>query len=96
MELAKRVTDFGEKCEGLEQYAVQKFATALHVVPKMLAENTGVKANLVVAELRAAHSEGKTNAGFDIESDSASPAKEDGTKHTIDATEKQVRIENIL
>ena len=90
MELAKQVNSFGETCEGLEQYAVQRFAQALHVVPKMLAENTGVKANVVIAELAAAHAEGKTNAGFDIESDSASAAKEDGTKHTIDAVEKQV------
>merc|ERR1711899_435362 len=42
MELAKEVTSYGEKCEGLEQYAVQRFGQALHVVPKMLAENTGV------------------------------------------------------
>ena len=48
---------------GLEQYAVQRFGQALHVVPKMLAENTGVKANVVIAELAAAHAEGKTYAG---------------------------------
>merc|ERR1712018_281023 len=90
MELAKEVTSFGEKCEGLEQYAVQKFAQALHVVPKMLAENPGVKSNVVIAELAAAHAEGKTNTGFDIDSDSASPLKEDGTKHTINAVENQV------
>ena len=69
---------------------MQRFAQALHVVPKMLAENTGCKANVVIAELAAAHAEGKANAGFDIESDSSSSAKEDGTKHTIDAVEKQV------
>merc|ERR1719328_147656 len=90
MELSKQVDAFGKTCEGLEQYAVQRFAQALHVVPKMLAENTGVKANVVIAELAAAHAEGKTNAGFDIESDSASAPKEDGTKHTIDAVEKQI------
>jgi len=90
MELAKEVTSFGEKCEGLEQYAVQKFAQALHIVPKMLAENTGVKANVVIAELAAAHAEGKAHAGFDIDSDSASTLKEDGTKHTINAVENQV------
>lgn len=90
MELAKQINAFGEKCAGLEQYAVQRFAQALHVVPKMLAENTGVKANVVIAELAAAHAEGKTNAGFDIDSDSSSSAKEDGTKHTIDAVENQV------
>merc|ERR1711976_1113262 len=90
MELAKQINAFGETCEGLEQYAVQRFAQALHVVPKMLAENTGVKANVVIAELAAAHAEGKTNAGFDIDSDSSSVAKEDGTKHTINAVDNQV------
>lgn len=90
MELAKEVTAYGEKLEGLEQYAVQRFARALHVVPRMLAENTGVKANVVIAELAAAHAEGKAHAGFDIESDSASTLKEDGTKHTINAVENQV------
>ena len=45
----------------------------------------------VVAELAAAHAEGKTNAGFDIDSDSSSTPKEDGTRHTVDAVEKQVR-----
>jgi len=90
MELAKEVTSYGETLEGLEQYAVQRFAQALHVVPKMLAENTGVKANVVIAELAAAHTEGKAHAGFDIESDSASTLKEDGTKHTINAVENQV------
>lgn len=92
MELAKHINAYGEKCEGLEQYAVQRFAQALHAIPKMLAENTGVKANVVIAELAAAHAEGKSNAGFDIESDGASGLKEDGTKHTIDAVEKGVSI----
>jgi len=90
MELAKEVSAYGEKFEGLEQYAIQRFAQALHVVPKMLAENTGVKANVVIAELAAQHAEGKAHAGFDIESDSASTLKEDGTKHTINAVENQV------
>ncbi len=91
MELAKKVSDFGEKCEGLEQYAVQRFAQALHVVPKMLAENSGVKSSVVIAELAAAHAEGKTTAGFDIDSDASSAMSADGTKHTVDAVEKQVR-----
>ena len=36
----------------------------------MLAENSGVKPKEVIAKLYAAHSEGKTNMGFDIEGDS--------------------------
>jgi T-complex protein 1 subunit theta len=89
MELSKQVSSFGEKCEGLEQYAVQRFAQALHVVPKMLAGNSGVKESLIIAELAAAHAEGNANTGFNIESESTGSGG-DGAKHTIDAVEKEV------
>ena len=36
---------------------------------RVLAENSGVKPKEVIAKLYAAHSEGKTNMGFDIEGD---------------------------
>ena len=41
MELSRQVETFSETCEGLEQYAVKRFANALQVVPRILAENTG-------------------------------------------------------
>merc|ERR1712018_344879 len=49
--------------------SINKFAEALEVVPRVLAENSGVKPKEVIAKLYAAHSEGKTNMGFDIEGD---------------------------
>jgi hypothetical protein len=52
---------------GLEQYAITKFAESLEVVPRALAENSGVKATEVVSKLYAAHQQGQRNAGFDIE-----------------------------
>jgi T-complex protein 1 subunit theta len=66
MELSKHIRAFGETRAGLEQYAIQKFAQAFHVVPKALAENTGVKANEVISKLLAAHSEGQKYAGYDM------------------------------
>ena len=54
MELSRQVESFSETCEGLEQYAVKRFANALQVVPRILAENTGkyfVTHNTVVAQL---------------------------------------------
>ena len=42
MELSRQVETFSDTCEGLEQYAVKRFANALQVVPKILAENTGM------------------------------------------------------
>lgn len=46
---------------------MKKFATALEVFVKTLAENTGVKASEVISKLFAAHEEGRKNHGFDIE-----------------------------
>ena len=46
MELSRQVESFSETCEGLEQYAVQRFANALQVVPRILAENTGINRTL--------------------------------------------------
>lgn len=43
IELAKRVNSYGEKCPGLAQYAIQKFAEALEELPRALANNAGVK-----------------------------------------------------
>merc|ERR1712209_394404 len=70
IELARQVSAWGETHAGLEQYSINKFAEALEVVPRVLAENSGVKPKEVIAKLYAAHSEGKTNMGFDIEGDS--------------------------
>ncbi|KAK7494829.1 hypothetical protein BaRGS_00013956 [Batillaria attramentaria] len=67
IELAKQITSFGESLPGLEQYAVKKFAESLEVIPRALAENTGVKATEVLSKLYAAHQEKKQNAGVDIE-----------------------------
>lgn len=67
IELARQVFSYGETCAGLEQYAIKSFAEALEVIPQTLAENCGVKAKHFVSNLYAAHEEGKTNVGFDIE-----------------------------
>lgn len=66
IELACQLTSFGETRPGLEQYAVKKFAVALEGFAKILAENTGMKANELVSKLYAAHEKGQKTAGFDI------------------------------
>ena len=70
IELARQVAAWGETHPGLEQYSINKFAEALEVVPRVLAENSGVKPKEVISKLYAAHSEGNTNMGFDIEGES--------------------------
>ena len=71
IELARQVPQWGETHPGLEQYSINKFAEALEIIPRVLAENSGVKSTEVISKLYAAHSEGNKNMGFDIEAESA-------------------------
>merc|ERR1712048_487097 len=53
IELARQVSAWGETHAGLEQYSINKFAEALEVVPRVLAENSGVKPKEVIAKMWA-------------------------------------------
>merc|ERR1719153_1341318 len=67
IELARQVAQWAETHPGLEQYSINKSAEAFEVVPRVLAENSGVKPKEVISKLYAAHSEGNKNIGFDID-----------------------------
>jgi len=51
IELARRLIAYAKTIPGLEQYAINAFAEALEVVPRVLAENAGQKAQEVIAML---------------------------------------------
>lgn len=55
MEMATRIQALGAATPGLEQYAINKFAEALEVVPRILAENAGQDPTDVISALYAAH-----------------------------------------
>jgi len=68
IEMSAQVALFSQQCPGLEQYAVNSFAQALRVFPKILAENSGAPGQEAVANLQAKHSaEGGRDIGFDCE-----------------------------
>ncbi|CAH3169869.1 unnamed protein product [Porites evermanni] len=67
IELAKQISSIGETCAGLEQYAIDKFAESLEVIPRTLEENAGVKSTELISKLKAAHQGGDKNDGFDNE-----------------------------
>lgn len=71
IELAGQIALYAETISGLEQYAIKRFAEALEMFPKILAENCGAKSQEVVSKLYAAHKEGRLTAGFDIEGEGA-------------------------
>lgn len=66
IELAAHIATYADTLPGLDQYAVRKFASALEIFPKTLAENTGNRASELLSKMYAAHKEGKKHHGFDI------------------------------
>jgi len=82
-ELAARLRAFAETQTGLEQYAVHKFAEAFECVPRALADNAGLDATKVIADLRAKHDAGAADAGVyvsfddDLDDDLADPTEDD-------------------
>ncbi|KAJ3372328.1 T-complex protein 1 subunit theta [Allomyces arbusculus] len=69
IELARLLQSVAAKTPGLNQYAINKFAEALEVVPRTLAENAGLDATEIVSKMYAAHQAGKTTVGVNIESE---------------------------
>lgn len=71
VELAKRIAEYGERTPGLSQHGIKRFADALEVVPRTLAENAGLDATEVMSALYAQHqANDEGSAGVDVESES--------------------------
>lgn len=108
-ELSKRLNEYGSSCVGLEQYAIKKFAEAFDVVPRALAENSGLDATVAVANLKAAHDAGNVAAGLDLrdldDKRSAEPlvsiydclaVKESALRLAVDAALTVLRVDQII
>lgn len=54
-ELSIQLANYADTLPGLEQYAVRKFANALTIFPKTLAESSGQDSNIVLNKLVSAH-----------------------------------------
>jgi len=57
IELARRLNKYAMTIGGVEQYAIKAFAQSLEVVPRTLAENTGLNDTDIISKLYKAHSE---------------------------------------
>ena len=66
MELALHLREYASTLEGREQLAVNRFADAMEIIPKTLAENAGLDAIDMLAELRNQHERGNRNVGLDV------------------------------
>jgi thermosome len=66
IEVATRLREFARSLKGRDQIAVRKFADAVEIVPKTLAENAGHDPIDIIVELRSDHGSNKTNMGVDV------------------------------
>ncbi|KAI8898583.1 chaperonin Cpn60/TCP-1 family [Globomyces pollinis-pini] len=69
IELARHLSKVAESTPGLNQYAIQKFAESLEVIPRTLSDNAGLDSTEVISNLNAAHASGRTHTGVNIESE---------------------------
>jgi len=102
--LADAITTYGEAQPGLDQYAINKFGLALEVVPRTLAENGGMDATKMIAQMYAAHKSGKPMVGIDVtNSDTADcgildllHTKKEAIKLATDAAVTVLRVDQII
>lgn len=107
MEISRRLQEFAETRPGLDQYAIKKYAEALEVIPRILAETSGFDATNMVSMLAAAHAEGGENMGLNIDDGSVFDALKANvvdllsTKHwairlATDAVSTVLRVDQII
>ena len=65
-ELALKIRDYGASLKGREQLAVEKFAEAMEIIPRTLAENSGLDPIDKLVALKAAHERGEKYAGLNV------------------------------
>jgi thermosome len=71
VEVSTQLREYAASLKGREQIAVNKFADAMEVIPKSLAENAGHDPIDVIVALRAAHGSGNKNMGISIKTGKA-------------------------
>jgi thermosome len=66
MELSMDLRTYASSVGGREQIAIDAFASALEIVPKVLAENAGLDPIDILIEMRKAHKDGKKKHGVNV------------------------------
>jgi len=66
IELSIGLRKYASSLKGREQLAVEAFADAVEVIPRTLAENSGLDPIDVITELKAAHDKGNKWAGINV------------------------------
>ncbi len=78
IELSKKLKELSEKYSGREQLAIESFAKSLEVIPRTLAENSGLDPIDVITELKAVHEKGNSTFGINVETGSVIDSLKEG------------------
>lgn len=78
VDIALHVQKFADTQPGMEQYAINAYANSFEVLPRILAENSGLDADDILAKLYAAHEKGEVNVGVDVNNGSVADMSEAG------------------
>jgi len=66
IELSKKLREYSETVGGREQLAINAFAEALEIIPKTLAESTGLDPIDTIVDLRSRHQKGEKDLGVEV------------------------------
>lgn len=84
MYLANEIQKFAKQQPGLDQYAVEKFGVSYEVIPRILSENAGHKAEAILANLYAKVSTGSNEFGIDVRDGQVKNANEAGIYDSLE------------
>merc|ERR1719387_405519 len=78
MAIAKRLSDLARSETGIEQLAIQKFAESFEVVPRTLADNSGLYSVDIISAMWSEHMLGKKEVGVNLELGSLKELSKEG------------------
>lgn len=85
MYIADEIQKFAKQQPGLDQYAVEKFGASFEVIPRILSENAGLKAETTIANLYAKINEGSHEFGIDVSDGEIKNANEAGIYDSLES-----------
>lgn len=105
--MANAVDEIAKKTSGKKAMAVEGFARGLRALPGIIAGNAGYDSNELVAQLRAAHADGNSTAGLDMDRGCVGNMRELGITESfklkrqmlssaVEGAEMIIRVDDIL
>eukprot|EP01129_Flabellula_baltica_P000418 TRINITY_DN10436_c0_g1_i1.p1 TRINITY_DN10436_c0_g1~~TRINITY_DN10436_c0_g1_i1.p1 ORF type:complete len:544 (-),score=168.08 TRINITY_DN10436_c0_g1_i1:34-1665(-) len=83
MAMAKAVDELAQKTSGKKAIAIEAYARALRKIPSIIAENGGYDSAELVAQLRAAHYNGESAMGLDMDAGVVADVRELGITESV-------------